>query len=116
MSSHQGEDDSQPHLHMVPLSDLLAATFGHHQHDHEQMHMTELATNQRIANFLDSADIETLFVLRLILAQAQDRMAVYTRLDGQIVALLRAVHHVDPDTGQGVSDLMPADGNSPPAG
>jgi hypothetical protein len=67
---------------------------------HDRIHMEAESAFQRISNFLDGLNVEQLMALRHILTVRKGMAFVSNRhLDGQVVALLRAVHHVDPDTG-----------------
>jgi hypothetical protein len=59
----------------------------------------------RIDNVLDGLDVEELMVLRIILGHGAEHLSLYSRIDGQIIALLRRVHHVDAETGLSVDDL-----------
>jgi hypothetical protein len=65
-----------------------------HARDHDRHHMEIESLEMRIHNFLDGLDVEQLLVLRRILNADRDS-APNNYFDGQIVAILRVVHHVN---------------------
>lgn len=67
---------------------------------HDQAHMAAEATAARVDAFLTGLDVDGLLAMRSILNTGDMNKSLSANYwDGQLVALLRYVHHVDPDTG-----------------
>jgi len=96
---HDHQDDDQPALRFVhvDLDELRQARARHEMAQQERV--------QAVARFLDGLDVDQLLALRTILIQPQAEHANMF-FDGQCVALLRARHGVDPDTGQSLEAAL----------
>lgn len=75
------------------------------QRQHDSMHMVAEALEVRIERFLSGLDVDGLLAMRTILCtgdMAKSNSANF--FDGQIVAILRYVKGVDPDSGKNPLD------------
>lgn len=71
------------------------------QNQHEQMHMSAEAEAARVERFIASLDVDSLLALRHILNTGDMRDSKSANfIDGQLVAILRHVKHVDPASGE----------------
>lgn len=78
---------------------------------HDQEHMMVEAAMARLDAFLTGLDVDGLLSLRLILGQNELASSPTANFwDGQCVALLRYVHHVDPGTGKDPLAAIAEDG------
>lgn len=73
-------------------TEIVEALQAHHAAIHEREHMLVESLEQRMHNFLDNLDVEGLLILRKMLQGGPD---LARHLDGQIVSILRVVHHVN---------------------
>jgi hypothetical protein len=71
------------------------------QKAHDQAHMRAEATAARVDNFLATLDVDGCIAMRTILNTGDMKGSVIANFfDGQMVAMLRYRHHVDPETGE----------------
>jgi hypothetical protein len=87
------DDDVHIHGFAMPIPESLLRSLSA---SHDRSHMEVDAGQARIYAFLDDMPIEDLLTLRAIL-QMTEKYPNF--IDGMVLTILRAVHHVDPDTG-----------------
>lgn len=93
-------DDNDPFGFGIPLP-LPAELEQFLRAAHDRQHMETDATKAKIDRFLTELDADALVALRTILCMGElKKSAMANWWDGQCVALLKYVHHVDPDTGK----------------
>lgn len=105
----QTPDDDMPGFAVPVPAGLLAGL----QEQHDRCLMDRESRQLRLNRFLDSLDVDQLLALRDILNH-DSTSAMNNYWDGQVAAILRLIHHVDPGTGQPeptISDLTGADGD-----
>lgn len=71
---------------------------------HDRYHMAQEELSRSIDRLLDELNVDQLMSLRKIFAMERDS-AIMNNLDGQVISILRRVHHVDSMTGDPLSDL-----------
>ncbi len=113
---HSEHDDhgDHPHIHgfaALPLGEMLGVA--RHEHDRAQIRSAEMRAT--IFGFLDGLDVDQLRALRLILNMCGDSDRELSEFfDGQVVSIMRLVHHVNPDTGQSLEEELAGKDVSPP--
>lgn len=82
----------------IPLPPELLESFRKHN---DRAHMTAEAMVTRVDTFLSGLDVDGLLALRTMFNTGDlNRSVMANFFDGQLVAILRYVHHVDPETGE----------------
>lgn len=67
----------------------------------DRVHMTAEAMAAQVDGFLAGLDVEGLMSLRIILNTGDMNKSISANFfDGQVLALLKYVHHVDPESGK----------------
>lgn len=82
----------------IPLPPELMEAF---RKQHDQAHMTAEAMSARVDTFLAGLDVDGMLALRTMFNTGDLNKSVMANFfDGQLVAMLRYVHHVNPETGE----------------
>lgn len=92
------DDEDGPSIFGVPLPAELVKQL---RDQHDRVHMTMEQRRLEVWAFLDGLTKDQLLALRTILALKRGGLHY---VDGQVAAVLRLTHMVDPDTGE---DLPP---------
>jgi hypothetical protein len=78
---------------------------------HDQQHMTAEATAARVDAFISGLDVDSLMALRTILNQGDMIKSMSANFwDGQLVAILKYVKGVDPETGKDPLEMPAKEG------